>query len=54
MVDVTTEIIIERSHDEVSGFACNPDNAPTWYVNIKSADWRTPKTVFLGRQLGYL
>jgi uncharacterized membrane protein len=64
MVNVLTEISINRSKEEVSRYASNPDNAPEWYVNIKSAKWKTPKPLsvgskieftarFLGRDLAY-
>jgi hypothetical protein len=64
MVNFLTETIIACSKDKVSEYATNPDNAPEWYVNIKSAEWKTPKPLavgsqitfkaqFLGRQLAY-
>ena len=64
MVDVRTEILINKPLKEVSEYASNPDNAPEWYVNIKSAEWRTPQPLkrgseiaftanFLGRKLAY-
>lgn len=63
-VDVTTEIDIDRPRAEVAAFAADPDNATTWYGNIKSVRWQTPKPVrvgsrmtfearFLGRSLAY-
>ncbi|MBD1379012.1 SRPBCC family protein [Metabacillus arenae] len=65
MVDVFTEVKIRCSLDKVSEYAANPDNAPKWYVNIRSAEWQTNKPLttgsriafkaqFLGRQLEYV
>ena len=64
MVDVLTEIEITCSRDKVAEYAANPDNAPEWYVNIKAAEWKSPKPLkvgshiaftahFLGRKLEY-
>ncbi len=64
MVDVKTEITIGIPLEKVSEYAANPDNAPEWYVNIKSVEWKTSKPLtigsqvsfkaeFLGRQLAY-
>jgi hypothetical protein len=65
LVDVRTETIIRSPLDKVSEYAANPDNAPTWYVNIDSAEWKTKKPLrvgsliafkakFLGRELSYI
>jgi uncharacterized membrane protein len=65
MVDVQTEIVINKPLHLVYEYAVNPENAPAWYVNIKSAEWITPKPLatgskiafkatFLGRQLSYV
>ena len=63
-VDVRTETVIRRPVAEVAAFAGDPGNAPQWYVNIDSVEWRTPPPVavgscmdfvarFLGRRLAY-
>lgn len=65
MVDVFTEIVIDRPVAETATYAANPDNAPEWYTNIKTAEWKTQKTLepgaqiafnahFLGRELAYV
>src|SRR3989338_6303010 len=65
MVDVTTQIIIKCPLNRVFEYASDPNNAPEWYVNIKSVEWRTQeilvvgskiafKAKFLGRQLEYV
>jgi hypothetical protein len=63
-VDVLTEIAIARPASEVASFAANPNNAPMWYANIKSVEWKSEPVLrvgarvafvaqFLGRRLAY-
>jgi Polyketide cyclase / dehydrase and lipid transport len=64
LVDVATEIEIERPRGVVASYASEPDNATAWYQNIKAAGRKTPgpvsagsriafTAVFLGRRLSY-
>jgi len=53
MVDVTTEININTPLEKVSAFTCDPDNAPQWYVNIKTVEWKTEKPLSIGSQIAF-
>ena len=52
-VNVLTDIIINRPAAAVSAYAADPSNAPAWYVNIESAEWKTPPPLRAGAQIGF-
>ena len=63
-VDVETRTTIARPVADVAAYASDPSNAPEWYADIDSVEWRTepPARVgsevdfvarFLGRRLAY-
>ena len=53
-VDVETSIVIDRPRATVAGFAANPANAPRWYANIESVDWKVSRPPVLGARIAFL
>jgi len=53
-VDVVTETIFERPCAEVATYAGNPDNAPKWYVNIESVEWKKTAPLGIGSRLAFI
>ena len=54
MVDVLTEILIERPIEAVAAYAADPSNAPEWYDNIDSVQWETEPVVALGSRATFV
>jgi ligand-binding SRPBCC domain-containing protein len=65
VVDVRTEIEIDRPRSAVADYASNPDNALAWYEHIKEVEWNKTKPLqvgsrivfaaqFLGKRLDYV
>jgi len=53
-VDVHVETVIDGAPERVASYAADPANAPTWYANIRSVDWRTPPPVAVGSRLDFV
>jgi hypothetical protein len=53
-VDVRTETVIHRPRAQVAAYAGDPTNAPEWYGNIDSVDWRTAPPVAVGSRIDFV
>ena len=53
-VDVETSTIIDKPRGKVAQFAANPANAPRWYANIESVDWKTSHRVAVGSKFTFV
>lgn len=53
-IDVQTDTVIARPRSAVAAFAAEPDNAPLWYRNITSVEWKTTPPLTVGTQLAFV
>src|SRR3954452_12423879 len=53
-VDVVTTVDIEREREAVAAFASDPDNATSWYENIKRVEWKTTPPGSVGSQIAFV
>ena len=53
-VDVSSEIVVRQPRSEVAEYSSNPANAPMWYVNIKTVEWKTPPPASVGSHIAFV
>jgi uncharacterized membrane protein len=53
-VDVLTETVIDRPLEQVAAYAADPANAPEWYANIESVEWKTEPPVAVGSRMAFV
>ncbi|WP_125776880.1 SRPBCC family protein [Antribacter gilvus] len=53
-VDVRVERVIHAPLAEVAAYAADPSNAPEWYANIRSVEWRTGPPVRVGSEMDFV
>jgi hypothetical protein len=54
LIDVTTEIEIDRPRAGVAAYVSDPDNAHEWYENIERVEWETPRPPGLGSRIAFV
>ena len=53
-VDVLSQAVIDRPRAEVAEYAADPNNAPAWYANIESVEWKTAPPLGVGSRLAFV
>jgi uncharacterized membrane protein len=53
-VDVVNSVVINRPAADVAQYAADPDNAPLWYEDIKSVEWKTPRPAQVGSRVDFV
>ena len=53
-VDVQTVIEIDRSRSLVAAYSADPDNATSWYQNIRAVEWKSSKPLVVGSRIAFV
>lgn len=53
-VDIEVRNTIDRPAPAVAAYACNPENAPAWYANIKEMEWVEGPPAQLGAKMAFV
>lgn len=53
-VDVQTMIEIDRLRSLVAAYSADPDNATSWYQNIKAVEWKSAKPLVVGSRIAFV
>lgn len=53
-MDVVSEVEMECPRERVASFSGDPANAPKWYVNIKSVEWKGEPGVRVGARIAFV
>lgn len=53
-VDVVTERVIHRDPAAVASFVSDPANAPRWYSNIESVEWKSNPPLEVGSEMAFV
>lgn len=54
LIDILSEIIIDRPRAEVAAYAADPARAPDWYLNICDIEWQTEPRLQVGTRFAFM
>src|SRR3954471_13498275 len=53
-VDISSHLVIARPRAAVAAYAGDPSNAPRWYANIRSVEWKTEPPARIGSRMAFV